>query len=451
MDRIDEYFKLSARQTSLAQEFRAGTATFLTLSYLLLVNPQIMVQAGVSHDDAVFSTALSAATACFIVGLFGNLPFGCAPGLGLSAYLTFGLVQANLCTLAEALTACWWSGVFVFLVAISGIARLLMKIVPEAIKLAIVVGMGLLIAMIGMVSVGLIEANPKTLVELGDVANDGSLQLTLAGILLVASLLYHDVKGGILIGIIVLTVTVWTLDGSWPTRIFDVPDYHVKPYWEPMVVFDWSKAAVLYPAICSFVLICVFDISGVMFGLATLAGLMQDDGEIPGSLWAFLASAGGTLVAAWTGSTPIIVCVECASGVREGGRTGVTAIVVGAYFVLSIFLAPLFSTVPDVATAPVLVLVGVLMMESSASISWKNMNDALPAFLTLILMPLTYSITNGMIMGLLASAGFYFTTGKFFLDAKAIYQSITVRSHEATDEEALVTNQDGSSYGSTSA
>jgi AGZA family xanthine/uracil permease-like MFS transporter len=215
--RLDTYFHLSERGTNIATEVRAGTASFLTLSYLLLVNPQIMVQAGVPHDDAVFATATSAAISCFIVGMFGNLPFGCAPGLGLSAYLAFGLVQADLCSLSDALSICWWSGILVLIISLTGVAAMLMKVVPRAIKLAIVVGMGLLIAMIGMVSVGLIVANPKTLVELGNVSEDASLQLCLVGILLVASLLYHDVKGAILIGIVTLTVMQWTFISSWPS------------------------------------------------------------------------------------------------------------------------------------------------------------------------------------------------------------------------------------------
>jgi len=151
-----------------------------------------------------------------------------------------------------------------------------------------------------------------------------------------------------------------------------------------------------------------------MFGLATLGGIIKENGEIPGSQWAFLASSMGTIVAAFTGSTPIIVCVEAASGVREGGRTGLTAVIVGLYFTASLFLAPLFATVPDIATAPVLVLVGVLMMGEAAKVSWEDMSEAVPAFLTIILMPLTYSITNGMIFGLLFAAGFSLTSGKFF-------------------------------------
>lgn len=442
-DAIDSYFLVSARGSSLETEVRAGTSSFLTLSYLLLVNPQILVQAGVPHDDAVFATALSASISCFIMGFAANLPFGCAPGLGLSAYLAFGLVQADLATLEDSLTACWWSGLLVLAVSLSGLSNLLMRTVPLAIKLAIVVGMGMLIAMIGFVSAGVIRANPKTLVELGPVLSDSSLQLCLAGILLVASLLYHDVKGSILIGILVLTLTTWTMDGTWPESIVDVPAIPDIDYLDDkFVVFSSSKASVLLVAIGCFVLICIFDISGVLFGLSTLAGLRSPSDEIPGSIWAFVASGLGTLVAATYGSTPIIVCVECASGVREGGRTGLTTIVIGVYFAASIFLAPLFGAVPDIATAPILVLVGVMMMPEAAKIDWQNMNDALPAFLTILLMPLTYSITNGMIFGLLASAGFYFTTGQAWADMTRILcrsQSsttiATMSSHE--DEHSL--------------
>lgn len=441
---LDRYFLLTERQTSVGTEFRAGTASFLTLSYLLLVNPQIMAQAGVPHDVAVFSTACSAATACFIVGILGNLPFGCAPGLGLSAYLTFGLVQAGLCSLSDALTACWWSGIIVLLVTITGFSAFLMKIVPQAIKYAIVVGMGMLISMIGLVSVKFIISNESTLVGLGNVWGDPELLVCMAGILLVGSLLYHDIKGGILIGIAALTFIVWTMRDAWPEKIFQVPSLpSLAAYWDPLVVFDFEKATVLYPAVGAFVLICVFDISGVMFGLATLGGIIKENGDIPGSQWAFVASSIGTIVAALTGSTPIIVCVECASGVREGGRTGLTAVVVGLYFTASIFLAPLFGSVPDVATAPVLVLVGVLMMGEAAKIPWENMNEALPAFLTIILMPLTYSITNGMIFGLLFAAAFYVTSGQLFADTRSACSGTNGRLDgydEVSDGEILPLN-----------
>mmetsp|Transcript_1102 Transcript_1102/g.2180 ORF Transcript_1102/g.2180 Transcript_1102/m.2180 type:complete len:463 (-) Transcript_1102:13-1401(-) len=434
-DLLERQFQLSERGTDVSTEVRAGTASFLTLSYLLLVNPKIMAEAGVDHDDAVFATALSATVSCFIIGFFGNLPFGCAPGLGLSAYLTFGLVQAEMCTLSQALSACWWSGIFVLVVSLSGGTSLLMRTVPQAIKYSIVVGMGLLIAFIGLVTVGMIQSNPKTLVELGPVWSDSELQLFLIGILLVGSLLHHDVKGSILIGIFALTLIEWFFKGSFPTQIFQLPHYNSNDFLDPSVLWDLSMASVIYPAIGCFVLICIFDISGVIFGLASLGGIMKSDGEIPGSTWAFVASGIGTILAALTGSTPIIVCVETASGVREGGRTGLTAVVIGCYFAASLFLAPLFSSVPDVATAPVLVMVGVMMMGEAAKIEWDKMNDALPAFLTIILMPLSYSITNGMIFGLLSAFGFYFTTGQFMKDANELQSSCSQRDGPEENEE----------------
>lgn len=416
---LDGYFKMTERGTTLGTEFRAGTASFFTLSYLLLVNPQIMAEAGVSHDDAVVATALSAAISCFIVGVCGNLPFGTAPGIGLSAYLSYSLVQAKLATLEDALTACFTSGVVLLAVALTGFTAFLMKVVPECVKYGIVVGMGLLIAMIGMVSVELVVPNDDTIVGLGNVVGDPKLWLTMVGMLLVASLLYHDVKGGILIGIAVVAVLQWGLTDSWPTDLVDLPIFHNRGYIHPEVMIDPAKAAVLWTAVGAFLLICVFDISGVIFGLATLGGLIEvGTGQIPGSLWVFLASAAGTVTASFFGSTPIICCVETASGIKEGGRTGITAIVIGLYFVLSLFLSPLFAAVPNDATAPVLILVGVMMMGESAKVEWHDMSQAFPAFLTLALMPLTYSITNGMIMGLGASLAFYFTKGQFLVDMK---------------------------------
>jgi adenine/guanine/hypoxanthine permease len=366
---LDSYFKLTERHTDLGTEFRAGTVSFFTLSYLLLVNPPLLSDAGISHDDAVVATALSAAVACFVVGLFGNLPFGCAPGLGLSSYFSYSLVQSGLATLEESLTACFASGIVVLVVALTGMTTLLMKVVPECVKYGIVVGMGLLIAMIGMVSVKMVVPDEDTIVGLGNVLGDVSLHLTMCGLILTSSLIYWDVKGGILLGIALVAVLQWTISDSWPTDIVNVPIFHHNNYIMPSALIDPDKAMILWTAVGAFLLICIFDISGVVFGLATLGGLIkEDDGHIPGSLWVFLASSVGTVTAAFFGSTPIICCVETASGIKEGGRTGLTAIVIGFYFVLSLFLSPLFAAVPDDSTAPVLMLIGVMMMAESAKV-----------------------------------------------------------------------------------
>jgi adenine/guanine/hypoxanthine permease len=277
-----------------------------------------------------------------------------------------------------------------------------------------------LIAMIGMVSVGMIVANPKTLVELGDLQGDLDLQLCCGGILLLASLLHHNVPGAILVGIGVMTILSWWLHADWPAQIFHLPVID-DLYWSPEVLWNGNVTNISFPAIGSFALICIFDISGVLFGLTTLAGLRQDAGtDIPGAFYAFVGSGVGTLVAAMLGSTPIIVCVECAAGIREGGKTGLTAVVMSFYFLSSIFLAPLFQSVPVIATAPVLVLVGTMMMGEATKISWDRMADALPAFLTMLLMPLTYSITNGMLFGLASVSALYLTTGKVLTDISTL-------------------------------
>ena len=218
---IDNYFKITERGSTISREIRAGTASFFTLSYLLLVNPQVMAEAGVSHSDALIATALSSTISCFIVGLFANLPFGMAPGIGLSAYLSFSLVQANLATLEESLTAAFTSGVLLFIVALTGFTIFLMKIVPECVKYGIVIGIGLLIAMIGMVFVNLIVANDDTLVGLGDISED--FLLTIFGVLLVGTLVHHDVKGGILIEIAVVSLMYWFSTSTFPTEISEIP------------------------------------------------------------------------------------------------------------------------------------------------------------------------------------------------------------------------------------
>jgi AGZA family xanthine/uracil permease-like MFS transporter len=244
-DFLDKYFKITERGSTISTEIRAGTASFFTLSYLLLVNPQIMSTAGVDLSDALVGTALSSAISCFMVGLFANLPFGMAPGLGLSAYLSFSLVQANLATLEESLTAVFTSGVLLFFVALTGFTVFLMNIVPECVKYGIVVGMGLLISMIGMVFVDLIVANEDTLVGLGDVTGDVLLQLTMFGVMLVGTLLYHDVNGGILIGIVVVALLQWTIKSSFPTQIADLPIFRINDFIQLEVMLDPAKAVVL--------------------------------------------------------------------------------------------------------------------------------------------------------------------------------------------------------------
>lgn len=267
---LDRYFCITERGSTFGTEFRAGTASFLTMAYLLLVNPQIMLQGGVSHENAVLATALSSSVASLIVGIGGNLPFGLAPGVGLSAYLVYGLVLAGTATLPEALAACWASGVLLLIFSLTGVSHQIMNLVPKGIKLAIVVGMGILLAMIGMVSINLIVASDKTLVELGDVSS-WTIQVSLLGVVLVGSLIYYDIQGSILIGIAVLTLIFWIAVDGFPDKIFELPRVDGESYLYLPVLWDLDKAPVIYSAIGAFLLIALFDVAGVMFGLASVS------------------------------------------------------------------------------------------------------------------------------------------------------------------------------------
>lgn len=421
---LDDYFEISKRGSNVQTEIRAGITSFLTIAYILLVNPQIMSQAGVPSSDIVVATALSSAIGTLLVGVVGNLPFGLAPGMGLSAYLVYGLVLGNVLTVKEALTSCLVAGLLLGAFAVSGVSKLLMRLVPRSVKLAIVVGMGILVAMIGMVSVKLVVANDKTLVALGDLT-DLPLLVALGGLVLIGSLVFHNVKGGILIGITFLTCFMWYLDGQMPASFVEMPHLQmgVSDFIDLSTLSDADALQRMAPAIAAFVFIGIFDVSGVMFGLAALGDLMHSDGSIPGSLWSFLGSSLGTIIGAAMGCTPIIVTVECAAGIKEGGRTGLTSVTIGILFLFSVFLAPLFGSVPPAATAPVLILVGTMMMAESKHIDWGDMGAAIPAFLTVVMMPLTYSITNGIVFGMVSALAFYVTTGQLFTDVRALFDN----------------------------
>lgn len=403
-----DYFCIEERGSSIGREIRAGVVTFLTMSYILLVNPQILSQVGYNPDQVVVATALSSGVASMIAGVCGNLPFGLAPGTGLSVYLAYGLVMAGVMSKEEGMAACLFSGVLMGIFTLLGVANAVQRLTPLSIKLATVVGMGLLIALIGMVSIHLVVPDTQTVVALGDL-HDPKIWLSLGGLALTGSLLFHQIPGSILIGIIVVTAVVWGTEGGAPTTLVTLPSFDLS--MATSLDFTNAFSVSMMSAVLAFIFVGIFDISGVMFGMGRLARLTQPDETIPGSVWAFLASSIGSIVGALTGSTPVIVQVETAAGINEGGRTGLTAVTIGSLFFCSVFLAPLFGTVPQTATAPILILVGAMMMGESKKIDWSNMKEAVPAYFTTVMMPFSYSITNGILFGIIMSFAFYFTTG----------------------------------------
>ncbi len=314
-------------------------------------------------------------------------------------------------------TQCFVSGLVLLLFSVTGMSQVVMRLIPRSVKIATIVGMGLQIALVGMTSVKLVVPNEQTIVGLGDIHNY-QIWCSLFGLLLIGSLLFHQVRGAILIGILVMTLLTWYLEDSYPQQLFQLPAVRLDPSrYIDFSTFDVWKCL---PGILAFMFIGIIDVSGVIFGMASLAQITEPDGTIPGSTQTFVATSVGTLVSALTGGTPIIVYVESAAGIKEGGRTGLTAVIISLFFLLSILVAPVLASIPLTATSPVAILVGAMMMSQSVEIDWNNMSEAIPAFLTLIIMPFTFSITNGIVFGLIAAFVFYLTTGQFLADAKAL-------------------------------
>eukprot|EP01040_Poterioochromonas_malhamensis_P012890 gene12890-14123_t len=416
---LQEKFLLQERKTNVSTEIRAGLATFLTMCYILLVNPQLLAKVtGENPETIVVSTALSSAVGCIATGYFGNMPFGLAPGIGLSTYLAYGLMMGQGLTKTEAFTSCFIASVILLIFSITGFSYLLMRFIPRSVKLATIVGMGMQIALVGMTSVKLVVPNKDTIVGLGDISNY-QIWLAFSGLIIIGSLLFHQIEGAILIGILIMTFATWYAENSFPTQIIDFPNLTITPSnFIDFTNYDISKC---FAGIAAFLLIGLIDVSGIIFGMSSLANITKEDGSIPGSTETFAAVSIASMFSAVTGGTPLIVYVESATGIKEGGRTGLTAIFVGIFFFLAIFIAPVLGSIPLTATAPVAILIGAMMMSQAEEIDWENMSDAIPAFLTLSIMPFTFSITNGIVFGLIAAMLFYITTGKAFSDLKELF------------------------------
>ncbi|MDX1644378.1 MAG: NCS2 family permease [Thermoanaerobaculia bacterium] len=408
---LRRWFGLDELGTRPATEVRAGVVTFLTMSYILFVNPQILGQAGMPVADVVVATALAAAIASLVMGLAANYPFALAPGMGLNAYFAFGVVTAMGISWQVALAAVLVEGVLFLILSLSGARRALVEAIPLPIKLATTAGIGLFLAMIGFQNAGLVVDDAATLVGLGDL-RQLPLLLALGGLVATAALLAAGVRGALLFGILGTTVLAWASGiTDVPARFLSLP--HLPR--ETFLAVDLSGLldGSLVPVIVAFLFVDIFDTAGTLLGVGRLAGFVDDRGNLPRADRAFTADALGTVAGALLGTSTVTAYVESATGVEEGGRSGLTAVVVAVCFLLALFVTPLMASVPAVATAPALVVVGALMMRGVRDISWRRTEQALPAFLTISLMPLTYSIANGITFGLLAWVGIALLRGRW--------------------------------------
>ena len=411
MQLLDQIFGLRARGTSIGVELRAGVVTFLTLSYILFVNPQILSQAGLPSEDVVFATAVASAIATLVMGVWANYPFALAPGMGLNAYFTFGVVGAMGIDWQVALAAVFVEGLLFLILSVTGIRGALLRAIPAPIKIATMSGIGLFLAMIGLQNAGVVRDDPGTLVALGDLSAPATL-LSLAGLLVIAALLTRGIKGAILVGIVSVSVAAW-VGGIAPTpeRIATLPSLPRETLFA--LDFRGLLTGKMLTVILAFLFVDFFDTAGTLFGVGRLAGFVDEKGELPRVNRAFTADAVGTSVGALLGTSTVTSYVESATGVEEGGRTGLTAVTVAALFLLALFLTPLFVAVPAIATAPALIVVGALMMRGARELDWSRVDEAIPAFLTLAVMPLTFSIANGITFGIVSYVGIKLLSGRY--------------------------------------
>ena len=411
MQMLDQIFGLRDQKTSIGVELRAGVVTFLTLSYILFVNPQILSQAGLPAEDVVFATAVASAVATLVMGLWANYPFALAPGMGLNAYFTFGVVGAMGVDWRVALAAVFVEGLLFLVLAITGIRGALLGAIPAPIKIATMSGIGLFLAMIGLQNAGVVRDDPSTLVALGDLSEPGTL-FAMTGLVLISTLMARRIKGAILVGIVTVSIAAWWAGISpAPEDLVTLPALPGETFLA--LDFHGLLSGKMLTVILAFLFVDFFDTAGTLFGVGRLAGFVDDRGQLPRINRAFAADAVGTSVGALLGTSTVTSYVESATGVEEGGRTGLTAVTVAVLFLLALFFTPVFTAVPAIATAPALIVVGALMMRGTRDIDWHRVDEAIPAFLTLAVMPLTFSIANGITFGIISYVGIKVLSGRF--------------------------------------
>lgn len=413
MDFLAKYFQLSKANTTMKTEFIAGLTTFVTMAYILAVNPLVLGETGMDKPAVFTATALSAAIATALMAFLANMPIALAPSMGLNAFFAYGIVLGMGYPWEVALAAVFIEGIIFFILTITNIREAIVDAIPQSIKYAISCGIGLFIAFIGFKTAGIVVPNEATFVGLGDLTSNGAIVACIS-LISIGALYALNVRGALLIGIFIATIASIFLGVSKPAD-FDANMLFSIPSIEPVFMkFDFSILFTIDMAIILFSLLFVdiFDTIGTLVGVTTKAKLTDAQNRIPNIKKAFFADAIGTSIGAGLGTSTVTSYVESAAGVAEGGRTGMTALVVACFFLFSLFLSPIFLFIPSEAIAPALVIVGMFMMGPIRNIDMDDYGEALPAFLTIILMPLTFSVANGIMVGILSYAAIKLLTGK---------------------------------------
>ena len=409
---VQKTFGLDPAKHSIRTEIIAGITTFLTMAYILAVNPSIfsaLASQGMPTDAVFTATALAAIVGCLVMSIYAKKPFGLAPGMGLNAFFVFTVCLGMGHTWQMALTAIFLEGILFILLTVTNVRKLIVDAIPLSLKRAIGAGIGLYIAFIGLKSAGIIVSSEATSVTLGSFSEPTAI-LAITGLILTSVLVILKVRGGMLIGIIITTLIGIPMGVTNYSGIVSTPP-SIAPIFcqfEWAHIFSWDMLAIVF----TFLFIDMFDTIGTVVGVSVKSGMVDEKGNVDGINKVLMADAVATVAGAAFGTSTTTTYIESASGVSEGGRTGLTSFTIALCFAIALLFSPLFLAIPGAATGPVLFIVGVMMATPVKEIDWEDYSEAIPAFVTMLLMPLAYSISDGIMLGLISYVFLNTLTGK---------------------------------------
>ena len=396
LNRLDNIFKLSFYNTNIKKEILAGFTTFITMSYIIFVNPQIMSSTGMDFGAVFVGTCLAASIACFIMGFFANWPVGLAPGMGLNAFFTYSVVGEMGYSWETALGAVFLSGVLFFIMSATSLRKWMIESIPTNLRIAMASGVGFFIGFIGLKNGGIIIANDSTFLSLGDFSSTETL-LAALGFLIIAILSLRNVKGAIIISILIITTLSLVFNLVEFNGIISYPP-SLSPVFLQLDILGALDIAMI-SIIASFLFVNLFDTTGTLFGVATRANFIDDKGSIVNLDKALKCDSSTSVIGTFFGCAPVTSYVESSSGIEAGGRTGLTAITIGFLFLLSIFLSPLASIIPSYATAGALIYVSMLILSGVQKLNWSDLSELIPSLIIIVMIPLTFSIADGISLG----------------------------------------------------
>ena len=408
-DWLERIFKLRQHGSSVKVELIAGLTTFVTMAYIIFVNPNVMAAAGLDHGAAFVATCLGAALGCLLMGFYANWPVGLAPGMGLNAFFTYTVVGEMGYTWQVALGAVFLSGILFMIMSLSRIREWLLNSIPMSLRFAMGAGVGLFLGLIGLKTAGIVVDSPATLVTMGSFGEPSTLLAAIC-FLLIAVLSHRNVFGAILLSMLVVTGIGWSMGLVEYSGVVSLPP-SLAPTWLAMDIAGALNVGMI-SVVLAFLFVNMFDTAGTLMGVAHRANLVDENGKIENLSKSLKADSTSSVLGSFVGCPPVTSYVESASGVAAGGRTGLTAVTVGVLFLLATFFAPLAGMIPAYATSGALIYVAMLMMSGMAHIDWKDITDTIPAIITVVMMPLTFSIANGIALGFVTYATLKLLTGQ---------------------------------------